>query len=185
MKGMFISMQRKHELFEQNNLKHNEVVVSAPKKLYPQETDWTCSVACIRTMLSGITYNVPEEMEIVRQNNMKPGPYYSRDIKKLGLLDNYDVVYGCDKEKADMDMVLDMVQNGYYVMLECMYNYAHWMVLLGYYPLENSDIEKSELLMYDPYYDKIRLLSADEFISMWIDGNYENTKVIRDFIAVK
>jgi hypothetical protein len=31
----------------------------------------------------------------------------------------------------------------------------------------------------------VRLVLVDEFLSMWRDGNYENTRVDKDFIAVK
>ena len=77
------------------------------------------------------------------------------------------------------------MEQGYFVMLESMINYAHWTVLLGYYPLCGNDLEKAKLLMYDPYYDEVRLVNADEFISMWRDGSYETTRIDRDFIAVK
>ena len=60
------------------------------------------------------------------------------------------------------------MEDGYYVMVESMYNYAHWMVLLGYYPLEQANVEKSRLLVYDPWFDQVRLLIADEFLPMWV-----------------
>lgn len=178
-------MKRVHEFFKVENLSHKNTVVSAPKKMFPQETDWTCSVACIRTILSGFLPEVPEEASFVDTYHLVPGPHYSRDIKRLNMLDEYDVVFGCDCEDISFDRILDYVEEGYGVMLECMYNYAHWFVLLGYYPLEDGDIEKSKLLVYDPYYDEVRLLRTEEFINMWIDGNYENTRIEKDFIAVK
>lgn len=178
-------MQKKHELFQCHILLHNRVVSNPPKRLFPQETDWTCSIACIRTILSGVIENVPGEAYYVNTNEMRAGPYYSRDIKELGILNEYDVIYGCDEKEKTFDRVLDYVEDGYFVMLESMYNYAHWFVLLGYYPLENGDVEKSRLLLYDPYYDETRLLSADEFLTMWIDGNFAQTKVEKDFIALR
>lgn len=178
-------MKRKFEFYEPIKLLHDKVVANAPKRLYPQETDWTCSLACIRTMLSGFIENVPDEDFYVEKYKMEPGPYYSKDIKKIGILDEYDVVYGCDEKDKTFDKVLDYVEDGYFVMLESMYNYMHWYVLLGYYPLKNGDIEESRMLVYDPYYDKIKLLNVDEFIAMWIDGDFEHTKVKEDFIAVK
>lgn len=178
-------MKRKYELYEEIKLLHDRVTTNAPKKLYPQETDWTCSVACIRTLLSGIIENVPSEEFYVETYEMKPGPHYSKDIKKLGILDEYDVIYGCDEKDKTFDKMLDYVEDGYFVMLECMYNYQHWFVFLGYYPLKDCDVEESRLLVYDPYYDETRLLSVDEFISMWIDGEFGHTQVKEDFIAVK
>lgn len=178
-------MIRREEYFGKCELKHHQIVSMQPRELFPQETDWTCAVACIRTMLSGVTEHVPTEQEFVQMCGMKPGPHYSKEIKEGGLLEQYDVVYGCDADRKDFDMILDYMEEGYYMMLECMYNYAHWMVLLGYYPLEGSDIERSKLLMYDPYYDQVRLMHVDEFISMWIDGDFANSGVERDFIAIR
>lgn len=178
-------MERQHIFQKQPELKNRHVVSNGPKKLFLQETDWTCSIACIRTLLSGFLADVEEEKDFVEKYSLKPGPHYSRDIKRIGILDDYDTVYGCDAENVSFDMVLDLMKQGYYIMLECMYNYAHWLVLLGYYPLDNSTLEKSSLLVYDPYYNNVRLLNADEFIAMWIDGNYGNTMVEKDFIAIR
>ena len=83
------------------------------------------------------------------------------------------------------DEILNLLENGYYIMLESMVNYSHWMVLLGYYVVKDTkNLEEHKILFYDPYYDDLKLLNADEFIGMWIDGNYENTKVKNDFIVI-
>lgn len=176
-------MMRRH-FFEQNKLEYKKVLGCSLGNLCAQETDWTCSVACIRTMLSGIGNEIPSESDIVNEYSMQPGPYYSRDIKRIGILEQYDVIYGCDLEKKSFDAVLEYMDAGYYIMLECMYNYAHWVVLLGYYPIAD-DIEKSQLSIYDPYYNQVRLFCVDEFLTMWIDGNYAETNVEKDFIAIK
>lgn len=178
-------MERKHDFFEMDKLSHEDVVVSAPKKFFPQETDWTCSIACIRTLLSGFLREVPGEIFFIESYHLIPGPHYSKDIKRLNILEKYDVKFGCDSVDNSFDKILDYMEEGYGVMVECMYNYAHWFVLLGYYPLEEGDIEKSKLLVYDPYYDEMRLLRVEEFINMWVDGNYENTRIEKDFIAIK
>lgn len=178
-------MNRKFEYFEQHELEHKTVESRTPKRLFPQERDWTCAVACIRTMLSGLQKQVPPEQEIVEKYHLIPGPYYSGDIKDLGLLMDYDVIYGCDTQSISFDHILDYMGNGYYIMVESMYNYSHWFVLLGYFPLNDGKLEHSRLLVFDPYYNEVRLLNVDEFISMWIDGNYEQSKVIQDFIAVR
>lgn len=177
-------MVRKQEYFEAIKLKHKDVISCTPSTLFPQETDWTCSIACIRTILSGICKNIPEEEFFINKYNLTPKPYYSNDIKNLGILNEYNAIYGQDIKNNNIDNVLDYVENGYFVMLESMYNYAHWMVLLGYYPLENN-IEKSKLLMFDPYYNEIRLINVDEFIGMWMDGNYAKNSIENDFIAIK
>ena len=178
-------MERKQEYFQPITLEHKVIVAKPPKVLYPQERDWSCSVACIRTLMSGFLEKVMSEDELIGAYKMEMGPYYSKDIKASHMLDGYDAIYGCDTLEHDFDTILDYVEKGYYVMLESMVNFAHWMVLLGFYPLEGKSFESSKLMMYDPYYDEVRLLRADEFISMWRDGNYEHTRIDRDFIAMK
>ena len=177
-------MTRKHVYPKHGNLSL-PAIANPPKTFYRQETDWTCSIACIRTMMSGFLTQVPGEEELVQQFQLTPGPHYSKQIKERQILAAYDAIYGCDLEKPDFAQVIQLMAEGYYVMLESMYNYAHWYVLLGYYPLEDQDIEKSKLLIYDPYYNEVRLLNADEFLSMWIDGDYEHTRVKHDFIALR
>ena len=176
---------RKREMFEPNYVECRNIVMSKVSELYKQERDWTCSVACIRTILSGYVDKVEDEDYFVSTYKLKPGPYYSKDVKKLKILKAYDVVYGCDCINVSFDVLLTLMENGYSIMVESMYNYAHWFVILGYYPLREKDVEKSMLLVYDPYYDEVRLIRADEFINMWIDGNYVNTKIEKDFIAIR
>lgn len=178
-------MERVREWFSGGVLEHRSVVTNNPRKLYPQERDWTCSIACIRSLLSGFLEQVPEEESLVEACRLQPGPHYSGDIKRYHLLDNYNTVYGCDHRDITFDALLDYMEQGYFVMVESMINYAHWMVLLGCYPAEDGDPECSDLLLYDPYYNKVRLVLVDEFLAMWRDGDYENTRVDKDFIAVK
>lgn len=177
-------MIRKREFFKEYILKHQNVISCNLSKLFAQETDWTCQIACIRTILSGLCENVPEESYFTTKYKMTPGPYYSHDIKKLGILDSYNAIYGCDIKEKKFDEILFFMEDGYYIMLESMVGFSHWMVLLGYYALENN-IEKSKLLMFDPYYNEVRLMNVDEFLSMWIDGNHAENNVINDFIAIK
>ena len=179
------NFMRRKEYFEGNAIGHKNVVARQPKQLFPQETDWTCSVACLRTMLSGLVREVPGEEELVEKYGLTPGPWYSQDIKKLGMLEDYDAIYGCDCRDTDFDRILNYMEDGYYVMVESMYNYAHWMVLLGYYPLEQANVEKSRLLVYDPWFDQVRLLIADEFLSMWVDGECTKNNIRHDFIAIR
>lgn len=178
-------MKRRSEYFDHRELKHELVESKTPARLFPQETDWTCAIACIRTILSGLQEHVPAEREFVEKYHLSPGPRYSRDIKALGLLEEYDVIYGCDADGITFDTILDYMSQGYYIMVESMYNYAHWFVLMGYFPLNDRNVEHSRLLVFDPYYNKVRLLVTDEFISMWIDGDYEHSRVMRDFIAIR
>lgn len=177
-------MKRNFEYFTPWSLTHSKVLSTASCNLYAQERDWTCMIACVRTILSRGNNPITSEEEYISRYKLTPGPYYSKDVKNLKLLESYDVIYGCDISDKNFDMVLDYFEAGYSVMLESMYNYSHWMVLLGFYPI-GDDIEQYNLLLYDPYYDKVRLVNADEFISMWVDGEHQKNGVEMDFIAVK
>ena len=42
--------------------------------------------------------NVPDEKYFVDKYELTPGPYYSKDIKRLGILDEYDAIYRCDEK---------------------------------------------------------------------------------------
>lgn len=176
-------MKREQVLFGPADVKCREALYGNARRLYPQEKDWTCSLACIRTLLSGFVPHVDGESFFLELYGMKPGPWFSKDLKKLGILAWYDTVYGCDRKKTELDDVLIIMKQGYGVMLESLYNYSHWMVLLGFFPAE--DFERAKLLMYDPYYDGVRLFNADEFLGMWMDGEHAKNGVMRDFIAVR
>lgn len=63
-------------------------------------------------------------------------------------------------------------------MLESMYNFSHWMVFVGYFPVRGtSNIEEHRMLFYDPYLDSMRLIGAEEFEGMWLDGNHKDNSV--------
>lgn len=177
--------KRMSEFFRPSDEKRELCVGRTPKKLYKQERDWTCAIACIRTMLSAFDEE-KEEPWYVDTYQMVPGPHFSKDIKRLGILDNYDVIYGCDEENKNLNTVLEYAGAGYYLMLESMYNFSHWMVFMGYFPVRGvSNIEEHRMLFYDPYLDSMRLIGAEEFEGMWLDGNHKDNGVYRDFIAVK
>ena len=42
---------------------------------YKQERDWTCSIACIRTMMSKFNENVQTEDYFINTFNIKPVPH--------------------------------------------------------------------------------------------------------------
>ena len=134
-------------------------------------------------MLSGVTEEVPAELSLVEGACLKAGPHFSAELKETGLLKGFDAVFGCDHPEITFDDVLDLMKEGYYVMVEGMVNYSHWMVLLGFYALGSA--EENRLLFFEPYYNEVRLMRADEFVGMWIDGNYEESRVKKDFIAVR
>ncbi len=181
-----MSCNRKSEYFGKYTTNKHDSVGRIPKQLYRQETDWTCAIACLRTMISGIDKEVFPENHYVEKFSLKPGPYYSKNIKAYNMLDEYDVIYGCDMPDVNFDDIISMMENGYYIMLESMVNYSHWMVLLGYLTVKTSDeLEGYMLMFYEPYYNEVRMINADEFRGVWRDGPYETTKVEKDFIAIK
>lgn len=183
-------INRKWEYFKPYTINKRESLSQVPPFLYPQERDWTCSIACIRTLLSGVMKNVPEEETLVEKYRLNPGPHYSKDIKEKGILQDIlkpeKIIFGCDQKNAQFSDILNYMEEGYYIMLESMVNYSHWMVLLGYYvTVDEANPEKCRLLFYDPYYNEVKLLNYDEFIGMWIDGNYKVSNVEKDFIAIR
>ncbi len=173
-------MQRKKELFQ----KSEGLKMSAgriPPQLIPQERDWTCSLGCIRTICSAIS-DVPSEEELIKRGCFTPGPLYSEDFKNSGILGSYDVIYGCDTKEASLAQIGGFLNDGYYVMTESIHNGGHWMVLLALLATGGSDLEKQSILLYDPYYDRSRLIIADEYESMWYDAN---KGIVHDFIAIR
>jgi len=178
---------RKSIYFEEPKQLDGKSVSCGSLNLYPQEQDWTCSLACIRSLLSGVSDIIPSEYSLISKFKLTPGPYYSKDIKSLGIIDinKYNVVFGCDKKDVNINDIRNYLSEGYYIMLESMINYGHWMVLLGYYLTHSGNPETSKIVMYDPYYDKVRTFIIDEFIGMWQDGDYLKNGVYRDFIAIK
>ena len=112
-------MSRKIEYYKTSNIiKFNHSINCKVKKLYKQERDWTCSLACIRTILSGLGKKIETEDFYINKYNMKPGPCFSKDIKKLELLEGYDVIYGCDVKNTTFDTILNLAKDGYNIMLE-------------------------------------------------------------------
>lgn len=186
-------MKRKSEYFigdiQEISIKHN--ILHAPNMVYHQERDWTCSIACLRSLLSGVLDKVPSEDEIIEKYRLTPGPHYSKELKSLGICSDLgieDVLYGCDfisgnKSVVHQDDILKLLNHRFYIMMESMVNYSHWLVLLGY--TYSEDREQCQVLTYDPYYNRMRVDIADEFFEMWHDGDYVNSGVHHDFIALK
>lgn len=89
-------VMRKFELFSKLKLNTQTYTSNVPRVLYKQERDWTCSIACIRTLLSSVSDNVLSEDEFISIFKLTPSPYYSKDIKSLCILSDIDAIYGCD-----------------------------------------------------------------------------------------
>lgn len=163
----------------------------APSDLLPQERDWTCAVACVRTLMSGLVV-VPSETLIVTNNNLTPGPQYSKDIKSwcgggCPLLDHpeLEVRYGCDdpdRDVLDESDVWAWLRDGYRVAINWMMSFDHWCVVMGYFP--HGSPSQHEVLFYDPYYDDIRKAHAPDLGVMWRSGNRAHD-LRHDYILVR
>lgn len=179
---------RKLEYFKgYNTLQTKESVSHIPRYMFHQHRDWTDHIACLRSILSKEVADVPKEDVIIEQLKLKPGMYYSADIYEWGLLSKFPVEarYGCKETNVSFDDMLQLLKDDWFVMMQTMINYSHWLVLCGYYCIDENDIERNSVLYYDPYYDEVRLACADEFIEMWVDGAYVKSHVKNDFIAVR
>lgn len=164
---------------------YEETAIMIPKRLFPQERDWTCSIACLRSITSSLK-NIGTECFIVENYNLKPGPHYSKDIKELNILKDFSVEFGCDLRKDyELDKLYSLLKDNYFVMVESIINYDHWLVLLSYFPNNSSNISDHQVLLYDPYFNEIKIYRAEEFGSMWISGEHYKNNIIKDFIAVK
>ena len=54
--------KRKFEYFEVEKKENYKTYSNVPPQLMRQERDWTCSVAAVRTILSGIYRGLPDEV---------------------------------------------------------------------------------------------------------------------------
>lgn len=156
---------------------------ASPKRCFSQDYDWTCSIACFRSITSHLSL-IKNDKEIIDKFSLKAGPNYSKDIKKWNLLSADNVIYGCDIAEKTPQYLYDLLDE-YYVMVECMINYDHWLVVLGYYTNGYKEIDKHQISLYDPFYNNVRVMNAEEFFGMWCSGKHESNGIICDFIAVK
>ena len=79
-------MKRMKEYFTYEEPSAFVSVSNTPPRLFRQERDWTCSVACIRTLLSGRTAEVPSENEFIEKFGLVPGPHYTDEFLAKGML---------------------------------------------------------------------------------------------------
>ena len=177
---------RKFEYFSQNKVQIKKSISNCPPKFFKQERDWTCAFACIRTIMSSYIPDWLSEENIINKYQLTAKPYFSYDIKKIGILNNMNIIYGCDHSAITFEKIIEYMDCGYYIMLESMINYSHWMVLIGCYVLGNdSNPESVKLSFFDPYYNDVKIILLDEFINMWIDVNNKENHIEKDFIAIK
>lgn len=158
-------------------------ISSMPPALYSQSRDWTCSLACLRSIASGIA-DLGVEDDLIAAFHLEPGPYYSEDVKRLGILDQHDVdvVYGCDfaLSAKDVSSLWTYMSQGWRVMTNWMMSYDHWTVMLGYIKSRHGP-DYDMWLYYDPYCDEVSMIRNAHFSSMWSSPG----GIARDFIAVR
>ncbi len=178
-------VHRKREYFDYDPPHTFQTVANTPPRLFAQERDWTCAVACIRTLVSGLTPHVMSEDDYIKEYNLIKGPHYVPELLAKGMLTpareiKTDTDYA--KEDLNLKLLCRLLQEKYFIMAESLLNYDHWVVILGYYATrDKEDTEEHSVLIFDPYYDKVRLMIAEEFETMWCspEGNY------RAFVAIK
>lgn len=177
---------RKFEYFENYNFHKslNRSVFNVPRELHYQERDWTCSIAVLRSITSSVL-NIGTEDEIVDMYGFTPGPHYSQEFKDKGVLDEKAVIscYGCDNPDMDFSDIVELLKNGFYVGINSMINFDHWVVLMGYSKLGNYD--EDMVVYYCPYFNEVRSARFSEFVEMWRSGEYAKNGVVKDFIAIK
>lgn len=150
-------------------------------KMFKQERDWTCAIACLRTLFNGKF----TEDEFIEKHEIQKGPKYSKDIKPWlsSIAHPKDFTLGCDfkyKNILPAERLASLLTN-HNVMVELTLNYAHWVVILHYAHL--GSLAEDVITIYDPYFNKVRLFPAEEIISMWygiMEADVEN-----DFVAVR
>lgn len=163
-----------------------EVASSIPPMLYRQERDWTCSIACLRSIASKFT-TMEDESKIIEQYELKPGPHYARDIESKGLLKHFDYEINIEAPDVwrDLHRLYKLLKDGATIMVETCRSFDHWLVLLAYFTNGAEYTEDQSILMWDPYYNEPILMRASEFCDIWLSGNWEKNKIICDFIAIK
>lgn len=180
-------MVRKNEFFAASEEVYGiplSTSLATIKYTFPQERDWTCSIACFRTLLSTYSNTLFSEQYFVDKLNRKPGPMCSDDFKSEALLNDLGiadkVVFGCDRPITEKlcEKLTELLKT-HNVMVACTLNGGHWLAILGYVALGN--IEHDKIIFYDPYYDDVRTFRADEFFAMW-ESSYNGCP--HDYIAI-
>lgn len=163
-----------------------KVVSAVPPRLYRQERDWTCSVACLRSITSKWV-NIGSEDEVVTKYHMEHGPHYAHDLIECGALNGFDYVTSSINPNPDEELnrLHSLLDEGATIMVETCRSFDHWLVLLAYFPNECEYAEDQHVLFWDPYYGETLLMRASEFCDEWISGEWATNNIICDFIAIK
>lgn len=173
----------KAEYFNQPDIPQPKyLAMSDMQDVFPQERDWTCSIACLRSIVSGKENNFTEDTA-VDYYDIYVGPQTSLDIKRWLPYNYKNFRFGCDSPIEEDSALSQLVQlmRTHNVMIECTLNYEHWIVLLGYVHLWSA--QDSVFVIYDPYYNQVRTMMAEELISMWCYITTDGPE--RDYVACK
>lgn len=157
-------------------------IVNTPVNFYRQERDWTCSIACVRTVISAFNNNISEE-QIIKDNNLKMGGQHIEDMKKWSCFKDLKLESQETRPIKDIQGLYDLLLDNYIIICAHAYNLYHYIVCYGYLTTnERQNPENQCILFYDPYLDEHKLINADIFDTMWYDIG---TNKYRDYIAVK
>lgn len=171
----------RHELFTDPGPDIRADAWHVPSMLYCQELDWTCALASVRS-ISGLE-DLPPDAELAAGMGLSPGPVYSDALKASGILDRpgLDIIYGCDVPSVDVGYLWRLLSDGWNVMVDWMYSYDHWTVLLGYLA-GDADPDFHEMVHWDPYCGETFRIRQGHFSSMWRSGSGARE---RDFVACR
>ncbi len=171
-----------HELFPPDDYGELTNVACVPPVLYGQDLDWTCALACLRSICSGIL-EFPSDADVVRRFGLRPGPIYSGWVKSSGILSvtGVEAAYGCDFPDAGIPDLWRYLRDGWRVMVNWMYSFDHWTVLMAYMAL-GDDPDYHDMLHWDPYCGEQLHVKEGHFSVMWKSGGTPNE---HDFVAVR
>lgn len=166
------------ELFEQKETMQWVNIANVPITLYQQDYDWTCPIACLRSVLFALSpQNIDKgDLHYISTYNLFPKPYFSKDFKEKNIIENelasegslaeYSILYGCDK-KIEFDDLVDLLRKGYFIMTRYVYNH-HWCLILGFFNQKMSRyLDDCHVLLYDSHFNKLHLENAADFEKMW------------------
>ena len=122
--------------------------------LYYQEWDWTCAIACLRSICSSIKALRTED-EIIEKYKLMPKPRYSQDIKTWDIKE-YHARYGWDEYENinNVGFLYRLMKEEWYVSIEGLIMTTGWFC---------ADIFR--IILYDPYYNESKQLRAEKSYS--------------------
>lgn len=158
-------------------------VYSSVTHTFRQQRDWTCGIACMRCLLAGKVAQLPTEDEIIERASLKPGPRNSLQLgdvyDKLGLGISYK--NGNEPQRGHIAPWITDLMRSHDIAIECAINGAHWITLMAY--IGRGHVAEDTVVYYDPYFDEVRLIRAEELFSMWMAT--EKGLLDRDYFAIQ